>query len=496
MYQRLIGARGVFYFVALLYAGTLTACAVGPDYQRPQAPVPITIGADAAAVEVKLPEWNIYFADAALQELIARALEYNRDLRVAVARVEEARAQYGIRRADLFPSFDANIDAASGRGPVSASIAGPNQTSAVSRRYDVNLGLLTYELDFWGRVRRLSESARASYLASEAAQRAFRLSLIADVANAYYSVRTLEERAEFARRTALTRTEGLRVIDRRLEAGVASRLDMLQAESVLESARADAASLARQAANARNALAVLVGQPVALAAPSGAALDDPPLPAPLPPGLSSGVLLNRPDVLQAEQNLVAANANIGAARAAFFPRVTLIGTFGVASNQLNDLFDGDRRAWSFLPSISLPLFDGGRNRANVDVAQARNVIAVAQYEKAIQQAFAEVANVLSDQAYLAEQYAAQERLVARQTERLRLAEARYNAGLIGFLDVLDAQREQYAAQQNLIDVKRARLAASAQAYKALGGNGDSAAGPTSAKTSARLQDSVEPQQRQ
>jgi multidrug efflux system outer membrane protein len=440
---------------------------MGPDYRRPEPPVPMTIGDSASVAEIQLPDWSVYFADSTLQELITRALEYNRDLRVATARVEEARAQYGIQRADGFPSFNLNAEETAARVPAPVSIT---KQSIVSRRYDVNLGLLAYELDFWGRVRRLSEAARASYFATAEAQRAFRLSLIADVGNAYYSVRALEERADFARRAATSRAEGLRLIDRRMEAGVASRLDKLQAESAFESARADAAALARQAANARNALAVLVGGPVTLPRPSGADLDDLPLPPSVPVGLSSSVLLNRPDVLQAEQSLVAANASIGAARAAFFPRITLIGTAGFASDQLDGLFDGDHRAWTFLPSIRLPLFTGGRNTANLDLTEARKVIAIAQYEKSIQQAFAEVANVLSDQAYLAEQYAAQERLAARQSERLKLAEARYNAGLIGYLDVLDAQREQYAAQQALIDVKRTRLAAAAQAYKALGGN--------------------------
>jgi outer membrane protein, multidrug efflux system len=470
--------------VVLGCAAALTACATGPDYQRPVSPVPAAIGDASAVADVTLPNWNVYFADATLQELIAAALENNRDLRIATARVEEARGIYGIQRADLFPSFNLNAEAVSNRGPVTFAIAGQTQNlSVLTRRYSVNLGLLAYELDFWGRVRRLTEAALASYFATEEAQRAFRLSLIAEVANSYFTTRTLEERAEFARRTALTREEGLRVVTRRSEAGVASRLDLLQAESLLEAARVDAAALARQAANARNALTVLVGRPLALPPPSGAGLDDLALPPPLPAGLSSSVLLNRPDVLQAEQSLMAANANIGAARAAFFPRITLVGAFGVASNDVDDLFDGDRRAWSFVPSIAQPLFAGGRLRANVDVAEARKVAAVAQYERAIQQAFAEVANVLSDEAWLAQQYAAQERLVARQTERLKLAEARYNAGLIGFLEVLDAQREQYAAQQALIDIKRARLAAAAQAYKALGG--DPGATPSVPSTVAR-----------
>ena len=452
--------------LAIGLAAVFSGCLTGPDYERPAPPVPASIGDAARATDIALPIWNIYFGDAALGGLIDRALADNRDLRIAVARVEEARAQFGVSRADLFPSFDLNVQEAASRAPV---VGAP--TNVVTRRYDVNLGLLSYELDFWGRVRRLKESALANYLASDEGSRAFRLSLIADVANAYYSARSLDERADLARRTAATREEALRLIERRVDAGVASRLDKLQGESVLESARADAAALARQAANARNALAVLVGQPIALPGPTGAALDDLALPASLPSGLPSNVLLNRPDVLQAEQNLVAANANVGAARAAFFPRVTLVGSAGFASPQLSGLFDGDRRAWSFVPSITTPIFAGGRNVANVDIAEARKVVAVAQYEKSIQQAFAEVANVLSDQSYLASQYAAQARLAERQDERLKLAQARYDAGLIGYLDVLDAQREQYAARQALIEVKRARLAAAAQAYKALGGNG-------------------------
>jgi outer membrane protein, multidrug efflux system len=448
-----------------LAATVVTACLTGPDYERPPAPVPAAIGDAGGAAEVKLPIWNIYFADPVLSDLITQALQYNRDLRVAVARVEEARAQYGISRADLFPEFDLNAQETAARGPVLGA-----STSIVARRYDVNLGLLSYEVDFWGRVRRLKEAALAAYLASDDASRAFRLSLIADVANAYYNVRALDERAELARRTATTREDSLRLIERRVAAGVASRLDLLQAEAVLESARADAAALARQAANARHALAVLVGRMVEIAGPNGAALDDLPLPATLPAGVSSNVLLNRPDVMQAEQNLVAANADVGAARAAFFPRVTLVGAAGFASPELSGLFDSERRAWSFVPTISMPIFAGGRYTSAVDVAEARKVVAVAQYEKAIQQAFAEVADVLSDQAYLAQQYDAQARLATRQDERLKLAQTRYDAGLIGYLDVLDAQREQYAARQALIDVQRARLAAAAQAYKALGGS--------------------------
>jgi len=240
--------------LAIGLAAVFSGCLTGPDYERPAAPVPASIGDAARATDIALPIWNIYFGDAALGGLIDRALADNRDLRIAVARVEEARAQFGVSRADLFPSFDLNVQEAASRAPV---VGAP--TNVVTRRYDVNLGLLSYELDFWGRVRRLKESALANYLASDEGSRAFRLSLIADVANAYYSARSLDERADLARRTAATREEALRLIERRVDAGVASRLDKLQGESVLESARADAAALARQAANARNALATSAG---------------------------------------------------------------------------------------------------------------------------------------------------------------------------------------------------------------------------------------------
>lgn len=451
----------------LALAALAAGCATGSDYRRPSVPVPATVGGTpATAREFELPDWGGYFADETLETLIARALAHNRDLRIAVARVEEARALYGIQRSERLPSVDVSAQAASTRAPTPL-----DDENLTARRYDVNLGLLAYELDFWGRVRNLSQAALASYLSTEAAQRAFRLSLIADVAGTYYSVRALDERAALARRTAQARAESLRVIERRLKIGVASRLDMLQARTALEAARADAAALARSAQNARHALGVFVGESVTLPDATGAGLEDLPLPAALPPGLPSTVLLRRPDVVSAEQNLVAANANVAAARAAFFPRVSLIGSVGFASPELDQLFDGKRRAWSFIPTLSVPIFSGGRLSANLDLAEARRVTAVAQYERTIQLAFAEVADVLSDQAYLAQQYEAQQRLVASELERLRLAEARYNAGLVGYLDVLDAQRETYTAQQVLLDIKRERLAAAARAYKALGGLG-------------------------
>lgn len=446
--------------------GALSACSFTPPLQVPAAPVPASVGSGPVAEDFRLPQWRNYFSDPALQALIDKALLNNRDMRVAVARVEEARAQYGVQSADRLPSFNANAGGSMSRTPGVLTSSGKD---SISHRYDVNLGLLSYELDFWGRVKSLSEAAKANYLATEEAQRAFQLSLIADVANGWYSARALDEQAAYAGKTVAAREESLRVASRRLEAGTASRLDQLQAETALDSARADAASYARRAENARNALNLLVGEPVALPAAKGDALTELPLAQALPEGLPSTVLLARPDVRQAEQSLIAAHANIGAARAAFFPKVSLVGSAGVASNELGDLFGGNRMAWSFAPSISLPIFDGGRNQANLDIAQARKVVAVAQYEKTIQSAFADVANVFSDQKWLAEQFAAQSRLAERQAERLKLADLRYQSGLVGYLDLLDAQREHYSAALALVEVKRARLAAAAQAYKVLGG---------------------------
>ena len=431
----------------------LGACAMGPDYIRPASPVASAVGSQPA--DINTPQWNSYFADPDLRPVIEKALVNNRDLQIATARIEEARALYGIQKADLLPAVNAN-----GTGNISRS----NPDADISRSYGANLALLSYEVDFWGRVRRLSEAAKANYLASEEAQQSVRSALIADVVNGFYTAQALKARSTFAQQTAAARQESARVVKRRVDIGVANRLDLLQAEAAQDSALSDSAALSRQAVNAQNALTLLVGEPVVLPAVNldAAAYK-------LPSGLNSAVLLDRPDVRAAEQKLVAANANIGAARAAFFPKVTLMGNGGVVSNELDDLFSGGNRAWSFLPQISLPLFDGGRLAAGSDIAAARKVIAVAEYEKTIQQAFKEAADVLSDQVWLAEQLVVQQRLADRQAQRLKLAEARYAAGVSAYLDVLDAQREFYTASQGLIETRRARLAVSAQAFKALGG---------------------------
>ena len=467
--------------VWLTLLACLSGCALGPDYLRPAAPVPAhwpaspsssasTSGETAApGVLLAAQGWRNFFPDPRLQVLIVLALEHNRDLRIATLRIDEARAFYGIQRAERLPNVDFSASRNASLTPADLSL---NGRQANAQRYDVGGGILSFELDFWGRVRRLNEAALASYLSREEAQRAFRLSLIADVANAYYSQRELEERLRLARATFDSRSASRMLTGQRSRVGIAGDLDFLQADGAFEAARADLASLERSRAAAENLLHLLVGQ-----APTGSANQ---LPAGLNlseqsmvfnplPDLPAEVLLRRPDVLAAEQRLIAANANIGAARAAFLPRVTLTGALGTASRSLAGLFDAGSGAWSFQPVLRLPLFDAGRTQASVDLATARQHIAVAEYEKTIQQAFREVADLLAAREQLAEQLSALERADQIQAERLRLTEARYQAGIANYLEVLDAQRESYAVQQGAVQTRRILLSTGAQLYKALGG---------------------------
>ena len=465
-------------FLGTVLAVALAGCSLTPDYQRPVAPVADAWPDNAKSGGVRQTVdtgWQHYFPDPRLQALISAALENNRDLRIATARITEARAQYGIQQADRLP----NVNVTAGRN-ASLTPAGASSFTANaihSQRYDVGISLVSFELDFWGRVSSLSEAAKAGYLATEAAQRAFRLSLIADVANAYLSLLEMRERAQLAAETARTRAETRELTSRRRDLGVSSDLDFLQADGAYQAALAERANLERQQAAAANLLDLLVGQPVVQMKnlPAARSLAQQGISPDLIAGLPAEVLLQRPDVLAAEQKLVAANANIGAARAAFLPRITLTGSVGTASRTLAGLFDAGSGAWSFQPALTLPLFDAGRSSAIVDVAEARKVIAVAEYERTIQQAFREVADLLNAREKLAEQLAAQQANADAQKQRLRLVEARYEAGIANHLEVLDAQRESFAAQQGALQVRRTLLSAAAQLYKALAGQGSQGA---------------------
>jgi multidrug efflux system outer membrane protein len=453
--------------LALIGAALVAGCSLAPNYERPAAPVAAAWPEDVApgTRSVAGLDWHAYFPDPQLQAMIAAALEHNRDLRIAVARVEEARGLYGVTRADRLPSLDLTASGANSRTPADLS---PTGQAYQARRYDVAVSMVTFELDFWGRVANLTEAAKASYLATEEAQRAFRLSLIADVANAWFSLLEMNERTTIARDTLASREETRKLISRRRDVGIAGDLDYLAADGAYQSAKAELANLERQQTAAANALVLLVGKPLdkivveKKLAEQGVVAD-------LAAGLPSDVLVQRPDVLAAEQKLLAANANIGAARAAFLPRISLTGAFGTASKALSGLFDNDSEAWSFQPALRLPLFDFGRAAANTDVAAARKVVAVAEYEKAIQQAFREVADLLAARDKLATQLLALEAAEQAQSERKRIADARYEAGISSYLEVLDAQRELFAAQQSVVATRRAGLTTAAQLYKALGG---------------------------
>jgi len=463
-----------FAVAAVALALALAGCSLAPDYRRPAAPV-ATAWPDSAKPggtrRVADTDWRRYYPDPRLQALIAAALENNRDLRIATARIAEARALYGVQQADRLPNVNVTAGRNASLTPAGASAFSPNAIH--SQRYDVSLSLVSFELDFWGRVASLSDAAKANYLATEAAQRAFRLSLIADVANAYLSLLELHERTGLAAMTAKTRGETRELTLRRREVGVAGELDFLQADGAWQAAVAERANLERQEAAAANLLDTLVGQPVAQMKdlPAARRLAEQGIAPDLIADLPAEVLLQRPDVLAAEQRLITANANIGAARAAFLPRVTLTGSVGTASRTLAGLFDAGSGAWSFQPALSMSLFDAGRTSANVDVAEARKVIAVAEYEKTLQQAFREVADLLNAREKLAAQLAAQQANAEAQNQRLKLVEARYGVGIASHLEVLDAQRESFAAQQGALQVRRTLLSAAAQLYKALAGQG-------------------------
>ncbi|BAN35508.1 NodT family RND efflux system outer membrane lipoprotein [Sulfuricella denitrificans skB26] len=452
----------------IILGATLAGCSLMPEYQRPEPPVSAQWPQAAQTGGVRkatATEWRTFFPDQRLQALISTALEHNRDMRIAAARVEESRALHGITRADRLPGIDAAAGGQAMRTPGDLSSTGK---ANISHRYDVGLSLLSFELDFWGRVKSLDEAALASFLATEEAQHALRLSLISEVANAYFTLLEMDERTQLARETVKSREETRTLIARRREVGLAGDLDFLQADGALELVRVELASLQRQQAAAENALALLVGQqPSSL--PEGRMLTDQGIVADLTADLPAEVLLQRPDVLAAEKRLIAANANIGAARAAFLPRISLTAGLGTASSALSGLFGSGSGSWNFQPALRLPLFDGGRSAAGVDLAEARKVIAVAEYEKTIQQAFREVADLLAARTYLVEQLRAQQAAEKAQNERLRLAEARYKAGITSHLEMLDAQRESFTAQQTTVQIRRAWLTTAAQLYKALGG---------------------------
>jgi len=458
-----------------LSAALLAGCGtLAPDYATPAAPIPDQWpkgtayekgSAEVGKSAVDL-SWDMFFTDPQLRRLIALALENNRDLRVASLNIEKARAQYQIQRADLFPSINASVSGTNQKIPASLSTTGQ---AMVSHQYSAGLGFASYELDFFGRIRSLKDQALYQFLSTEEARRSAQISLVAEVASAYLTLLADTERRAIAEETFNSQQTSYEMTKRRYALGSASELDLRQAQTTVDSARGDVARYTGQEAQDRNALALLIGGPLPEETEQVTSLDRVSVLPDLPDGVPSSWLQRRPDILQAERQLQAANASIGAARAAFFPSITLTGSGGSASNQLSDLFKSGSGSWSFSPQIKLPIFDAGRNQANLKVAEVEKDISVAQYEKAVQTAFREAADALAQHGTLGEQLNAQRSLVEATEVSYRLSRIRFNKGVDSYLVVLDSQRAYYAAQQNLITIRLAELSNQVTLYKVLGG---------------------------
>ena len=450
--------------LALAGALTLAGCtSLAPRYERPAAPVAPTFtdaGAAAGPTAADQIDWQGFFADERLKRLVDVALKNNRDLRVAVLNIEQARATYGVRRADRWPTV--NLGATGTRQPATSG-------DGTSSLYTAGLQVTAYELDLFGRVRSLSDAALAQYLGTEEGRKAAQISLISAVANTYLTLIADDELLGLTGETLKTREESFKLSKLKFDNGAASELDYRQSESLLEAARVTLAQLTRQRSLDENALVLLLGQSVPAELPPPLAMSEQRLATDLPTGLPSEVLVRRPDVRQAEQQLIATNANIGAARANFFPRISLTASAGVASTELSGLFKSGSSAWTFAPQIVLPLFDAGRNQANLDVAKVNREIAIAQYEKAIQSAFREVQDALAGRATLGEQARAQLAQANAEQVRFNLADLRYRNGAASYLDVLDAQRSLFAAQQAVVQVQAAQVQNLVTLYKVLGG---------------------------
>jgi len=461
----------------LLASTAVSACTLAPKYERPALPVAQTWSTPTAeptgSVTAADLDWRQVLVDQRLQGVVDLALKQNRDLRVAVLNIEKARAQYGVQRSALFPAINGTLSEQRSHTPASASqfgqIPGASGGAIDTDIFSASIGFTAYELDLFGRIRSLNAQALQSFFATQETSRSVRISLIAETANAWLTLAADQERLALAKDTLRTREDTLRLTQQQVDGGVGSLATLRNAQVQAETARSDAAVYTAQVTQDLNALTLLVGADVpAELLPSGG-LASAQILADLPAGLPSDVLARRPDVLASEHQLQAANANIGAARAAFFPRISLTGSLGSSSTELDGLFKSGTKAWSFAPQISLPIFAGGANVANLNVSKANRDIAVATYEKTVQTAFREVSDALSVRATVGDRLAAQERLVVAATDSQRLSQQRRDAGLDSALTLLDSQRTLYAAQQGLITARLARATNLVTLYKTLGG---------------------------
>jgi multidrug efflux system outer membrane protein len=454
---------------ALLLAG----CSLAPRYERPAAPVATVFPGDPAqpaGLSAASVPWQAFFTDPRLTKLIDLALASNRDLRVSALNIEQARAQFRIQRAALFPVLGVSANGSRSRpnpfGALSANAPG------VASSYAVNLGVTAWEIDFFGRITSLKDAALAQYLATEESRKAAQISLIGAVATGWLTLLADDELLELTRQTLGTRDESVRLTKLRFDSGVASEIDFQLANSLAQTARASYAQQQRLRMQDENALVLLLGAPLPPEAMAGAdanKLDGVKSIPDVPAGLPSDLIAERPDIRAAEQQLIAANANIGAARAAFFPRISLTTSIGTVSSQFAGLFERGSNAWAFSPQLSLPIFNAGANIAGLDSAKAGRDIAVAQYERTIQSAFRDVADALAGRATLTEQLKAQRAQADAEGIRFKLSDLRYRNGIASALDLLDAQRSQFAAQQATVQAHLLQLQNQVVLYKALGG---------------------------
>jgi multidrug efflux system outer membrane protein len=466
-------------------AAALLGCTLEPRYQRPPPAIApqwpdATASAATAASDIG---WRDFFSDATLQKLIELALLHNPDARVAELNIAAARAQYQIQRASLFPAISANgIEevekypasvaslASSGGGAAGGTAAVPTVTSSnVFRYFDVGVGFTSYELDLFGKIRSLDHERLQQYLGYVETRRSAQISVVAEVASAYLTLLADQKLLQITRDTLDSQQNSLKLVQMSFDGGVVTALDFHQAQTTVSSAQANLAQYERQVAQDQNALVVLLGVPLPPDMPLDGELDSEKLLTDLPAGMPSDVLTRRPDILAAEHNLIAANANIGAARAAFFPSISLTGSFGTASTQLSGLFQRGSTTWTFAPQVSVPIFSGGANVAGLHLANAQRDILTTQYQQSIQGAFREVADALAGLGTLDRQLAADQALVDASAESYRLSNMRFTNGVDNYLGVLDSQRLLFSAQQSLVDVKLARLQNLVTLYKALGG---------------------------
>lgn len=461
--------------VILWTAVLLTGCAVGPNYQRPAVPVPDSFRSPTplpAAESSSLADlkWFEVFRDERLQDLERTALAENYDLREAVARVDAARANLGLARSEQYPNAAASADLSTLRNsrngalPLPAALA-PSQNRTFG---GATLQLLSFELDIWGRLRRATEAARANLLSAEETRKAVITTLVSDVATAYFNLRELDSELDISRRTLTTRQASLDLIRMRQTGGVATLIELRQGEELVYTATETIPALQEQIEQTENEINLLLGKNPG-EVERGRSLTEQELPPNVPAGLPSALLERRPDIRAAEQNLVAANAEIGVAKAAYFPQISLSGFLGGQSNQLSSLFGGRSGVWSFTPQVTQPIFTAGRLKSNVKLAEALHEGALAEYEKVIQTAFTEVSNALIAHQRVRESREQQELLVAALQDRTRLAYVRYRGGVDTLLNALDADRDQFQAELNLAQIRRGELLTVVQLYKALGG---------------------------